>query len=113
MFFELDLVSLVIFLLVGHVVGDYILQNDFMAKAKNHNNPLGQETWKAVLPAHAVIHAGLVYVITGSVVCFLIEAMSHACIDYLKCDRRISFYQDQVLHLAIKGVIVLYWVVFL
>lgn len=89
-------------LMVGHVLADFALQNDFIAAAKNHKTKLGELYWKWVLPAHGLIHAGFVYGITGSIVLATFELICHTIIDYLKCDGKISFNTDQLLHVLCK-----------
>jgi hypothetical protein len=92
-----------LFLLVGaHALCDYPLQGDFLAEAKDRHFRLGQQLWKWALPSHAMIHGLFVYLITGSLVLGTIEVVLHTFIDYCKCEKKISFDTDQVLHLACK-----------
>lgn len=90
-------------LLVGHLLADYPLQGDFMAKAKNRTAPFPGVPWQTVLLSHAAIHAGVVWMLTGSAVCGAIELLLHAWIDDAKCRGRISFNADQLLHLLCKA----------
>ena len=89
-------------LMVGHALCDFALQNDFLAKGKNHKNPIPGIPWQACLAAHAMIHGGAVALITGSILLGVVEVLFHACFDYLKCDGCITFRQDQLLHWCIK-----------
>ena len=89
-------------LLIGHAVADYPLQGDFLAKAKNHLRPIPGIEPVIALKMHAFIHAGMVGIITGSFFLSLIESLLHTAIDYLKCDERITFTTDQILHVACK-----------
>ena len=89
-------------LIVAHFIFDFSLQNDFIPKAKNHTTDLGSLYWKWVLPAHSFMHGGAVYFITGSLVLGLIETIAHCIIDHLKCDNKITFNQDQWLHIGFK-----------
>lgn len=93
-------------LIAAHCLCDYPLQGDFMASGKNKNTSIGKEIWMMVLPAHAAIHAGAVLIITGSAAAFILEFISHAVIDYLKCEGKLSFAQDQLAHLMVKVSIV-------
>jgi len=97
-------------LLIGHAVADYALQSDWMAKAKNRHHkttpPPGatyQACWFWVLSAHALIHGGAVYVITGSPLLALIETLVHWCIDFAKCDNWFGINTDQSLHILTKA----------
>lgn len=90
-------------LLVGHALADYPLQGEFLAKAKNRFAPLPGVPWYQALAAHALIHGGMVGVITGSVLLGVLEMASHMWIDDLKCGRRIGYNTDQLLHVLCKG----------
>lgn len=95
-------------LLIGHAIADFTgLQGDFIAKGKNHRKPLDDIPFFLPLAAHALIHAGIVWYITNSKICMLAEFISHFVIDFLKCDDKISFEQDQFLHFLMKF---LYWI---
>jgi hypothetical protein len=89
-------------LLVGHAVCDYPLQGDFLARGKNHKNPIPGIPWYHCLIAHALIHGGAVALITGDVWLGCIEAAIHTVIDYGKCDGRFGFNFDQALHIGCK-----------
>ena len=52
--------------------------------------------------AHALIHGGAVYLITGQLVYGLIETVSHWLIDFAKCEGKISMHVDQALHILLK-----------
>lgn len=99
-------------LLVGHAVADFGLQSDWMAKNKNRNVspsyvPKGQrftQTWFYVLSAHALIHGGFVYLITGSLFLGLFETVSHWILDFLKCENITDPHIDQILHIGSKVV---------
>lgn len=89
-------------LILAHLLADYALQGDFMAKAKNHKAPFPGVPWQTVLASHAAIHALLVLLITGSALFAAIEFVVHAATDWAKCDGRISFNTDQAVHLLTK-----------
>lgn len=98
-------------LIIGHAIADYPLQGDFLAKAKNRTAPLPGVPWQQALAAHASIHAGAVWLITGSIWLGLAELMAHAIIDDAKCRGRLSFDTDQALHIACKVLwVVIAWV---
>lgn len=100
------MIETILLLIAAHCLCDYPLQGDFMAQGKNKNTKIGVDIWFMILPAHAAIHAGAVLLVTGSAVAFVIEFFSHAVIDYLKCENKLSFAQDQSLHIATKLFIV-------
>src|SRR5574341_1932246 len=89
-------------LIVGHAVCDYPLQGDFLAKGKNHRNPIPGVPWWQCLLAHSVIHGGMVGLITGSVWLGLAEFLFHALIDFGKSHGAYGFSVDQWLHLGCK-----------
>ncbi len=89
-------------LLGAHAVADYPLQGDFLAKAKNRNAPIPGVPWYHGLGAHALIHGAAVAVITRSAGLGVAETVIHAITDDLKCSGRLSFNQDQAIHVACK-----------
>lgn len=99
---QLDPAQLLWAFIIGHAVADYPLQGDFLAKAKNHLKPIPGINPMIALKMHAFIHAGVVWIITGSFFLSLFESVAHTLIDYLKCDERISFTTDQILHVSCK-----------
>jgi len=89
-------------LIAGHALADYPLQGDFLAKAKNRRIPMpGVPFWQA-LGAHALIHGGVVAIVTGIWWLGLCEAVAHAVIDDAKCTGKIGFNADQAFHVACK-----------
>jgi len=97
-------------LLIGHALADYPLQGEWIAKAKNHKlNLVGEIIWPHVLACHAAIHAGFVWMITGNGWLGLCEFIAHFVIDYAKSDGKLTYNQDQTLHLLCKVL----WVVIL
>lgn len=92
------------YMLCAHCLADYPLQGDFLAKGKNPVAPLPGVPWPTIMAAHALIHAGFVTLITGSMALGFVEAWAHAIIDYNKCKGRLSFNTDQILHVACKAV---------
>jgi hypothetical protein len=114
-------VPLLIFLFAAsHAVCDFALQPEAMAKGKcpsNHVDPATYPRWTYWLSAHGLVHgAGVALVLLAMGMPQLwwlgaLEAVSHAGIDYLKCEDRINIAVDQVLHYACKlawvGVVVM------
>ncbi|WP_305805962.1 DUF3307 domain-containing protein [Stenotrophomonas sp. YIM B06876] len=97
-----ELLQLFALLIVGHALADYPLQGEFLARAKNRFAPVSGVPWYQALGAHALIHGGVVGVITGSLLLGVLEFAAHALIDDLKCARRIGFNLDQALHVGCK-----------
>ena len=50
------------------------------------------------------MHGAVVWYLTGSEALGLAEFVAHFATDYLKCDGRITFNQDQFVHVACKAV---------
>jgi hypothetical protein len=96
-------------LVVAHNLADFPLQWEFLSRAKNHRTDLGFLYWHWCLPAHALIHGGFVFAITGSLILGLLETVTHAFIDWLKCNEDISFTQDQIAHYVCKVIWVWLW----
>jgi hypothetical protein len=94
-------------LVFAHLIGDYPLQGDFLAKAKNHRAPIAGVPWSIALVSHAGIQGGLTALCTGSAAIGLAEACVHTVIDFGKNhgvfgagDRAYAI--DQALHVACK-----------
>lgn len=88
----------IITLIICHMIGDYVLQSDFIATTKGKN-------WY-----HLIVHCFL-YVVPF-IVCFeltwkiLFLFISHIIIDTLKARyNKISYTQDQVLHYCVMFVL--------
>lgn len=92
----------VLTLLAGHALCDYPLQGDFLAKAKNRANPIPGVPWYQALGAHALIHGGMVALVTKSPLMGVAETVIHAVTDDLKCKGKLSFNQDQAIHVGCK-----------
>ena len=89
-------------MLVGHALCDYPLQGDFLARGKNHKSPIAGIPFYQCLAAHALIHAGSVAAITGSVGLGVAEFIAHVVIDFGKCDEQYGLNVDQALHVGCK-----------
>lgn len=101
-------------LAIGHAFADFAWQSQFMATNKNrHLVPKDTDTGKAssmwihVLSGHCLVHAGVVWIVLGSLklvwLVALIEFIAHWIIDFVKCDGKTSFNQDQGLHYFCKA----------
>jgi hypothetical protein len=104
-------------MLIGHVLADYPLQGRFLSIAKNRHadvsglfgyEPPPRGIWLHALTAHSLVHAGTVWLITGSLLLGLVELVLHWIIDFAKCEKWMNFTVDQLLHVACKvGYVVL------
>jgi hypothetical protein len=88
-------------LLIGHAIADYPLQGDFLARAKCPGGIPGIDWWIA-LSAHAAIHAGVVWYVTGFWQLGALEFIVHWTIDHWKCRGIFGFKVDQALHVLSK-----------
>lgn len=93
---------LLFLLLFCHALADYPLQGDFLAKAKNRYAPIPGVPWWQALSAHSAIHAGFVTCVTGSVLLGVVEFVVHFLTDNAKCAGRLSYNQDQAIHVISK-----------
>lgn len=101
---------LLLALVIGHAVADFPLQGIFLSEAKNRHLQKSQPVntrspkglWIQGMSAHALIHCGTVWLITGSVLLGLLEFVIHWIIDFAKCERWIGFNTDQFLHYCSK-----------
>lgn len=96
-------------LMIGHAVADYPLQGEFLAMCKNRRflvrlkDPARPpELWLYCMAAHCLIHAGAVWVITGSVVLGAVELALHWALDQAKCEGKTTFAMDQWGHVLCK-----------
>ena len=103
-------------LLCGHALADFALQSDVMAKLKNRHvvierpiSPRYCPCWYYWLTAHALIHGGIVFVISAwlfdlpiAFTAGIIEMVMHWGIDFVKCEGWTDPNQDQLYHLICK-----------
>jgi hypothetical protein len=101
-------------LLIGHAVADFPLQGEYLAIGKNRryltrlkDPSRPPEMWIYCMGAHCLIHAGAVWIITGSSILALIEMTIHWMLDQAKCDGKTTFGLDQGAHVACKAAYVI------
>lgn len=87
-----------IWLIVGHYLGDFVLQNDYVAK----NKAPGNANWIHCMIAHCAIQAGTVYFFTASPILGGLEFAIHFVVDVLKCGGHLSFNMDQAIHITCR-----------
>ncbi len=95
-------------LIIGHAIADFVFQPLPMALGKcRTRKPRNEEeatypSWPYWLTSHALVHGGIVWLITGNVYLGLLETVLHWFIDLAKCEKRIGMHQDQFAHLFTK-----------
>lgn len=96
-------------LLIGHAFGDFVFQTEFISRHKNRHvgsvPPPGQrqqKVWLYVLTAHALVHGGITWTITGSLWLALAETVLHWVIDFGKCEGWYGIHRDQAMHIGCK-----------
>lgn len=101
--------QLLLALLIGHALCDFPLQGEYLANGKNwrflkhlQDPSRPPQIWIVCMAAHCLIHAGAVWIVTGSAVLAMTELILHWLIDVAKCCGMTSFNQDQALHVTCK-----------
>jgi hypothetical protein len=94
-------------LAVAHAVADFPLQGDYLARQKTRSTSGSRSEWLVALTAHSLIHAGAVWLVTGSMILGAAELVLHSLIDLGKGERKFGLVTDQVLHLSCKAIYVL------
>jgi hypothetical protein len=91
-------------LIVGHALADFVLQSSMMAAGKSRHHPRGprEPPWYYWLASHALIHGGVVGLVTGSAGLGVAEFVAHGVIDFGKCEDFYGFNTDQLFHLICK-----------
>ena len=100
---DLSIPMMAVALVGAHCFFDYAGQGDFMSNAKNSAKPIPGVPWRTVLASHAAIHGAAVALITGIWWLFFAEAVIHFVTDRAKCEGKMSFNQDQAVHLGCKA----------
>ncbi len=91
---------------IAHALADYPLQGDYLAREKQRRQGGAPRDWLIALTAHALIHSGGVWIVSGSVLLACAELCIHWLIDLGKGEGRYGYVADQLLHLACKGLYV-------
>lgn len=95
------MIATLLFLLVVHAICDGPLQPGILSQAKRKAGVPGFP-WPLALGAHAMIHAGGVTFVTGSLGLGAAEFFAHALIDHAKARGWLTLVQDQGLHVGCK-----------
>lgn len=106
-----DTTHLVFMLIAGHALGDFALQNEWIATNKNRHFRLSlssemqqstQVIWPYLMSAHALIHGMIVYMITQRLSLGIAETVVHWITDFAKCEKWFGFHTDQLIHVLCK-----------
>lgn len=89
-------------LIFGHALADFGLQSKYISDGKDRANPIEGSPWYIVMSAHAVMHAGFVFLFTGSLGLGIAELVVHFIIDDRKCQKDFGYATDQALHILCK-----------
>jgi hypothetical protein len=87
---------------VMHALADFPLQGDYIAKQKSRRQADNRSVWIVALSAHCVIHAGGVWLVSGSLAFGFAELVLHALIDLGKGEDKFGLVTDQLLHVSCK-----------
>lgn len=98
-------IGVLYWLLIGHVLTDFVFQTDMMAKEKNWKSDTPMQAavpWYYWMTSHCMIQAGMVTMITGSLLLGLAEFVLHFTADCLKVAGIGNVHTDQFFHVACK-----------
>jgi hypothetical protein len=87
---------------IVHALGDFPLQGDYLARVKIRSQAANTKDWLIALTAHALIHGGGVWLVSGSAILGLVEVVLHWIIDLQKGEGRYGIATDQLLHVGSK-----------
>ena len=88
--------------IVVHALADFPLQGDYIAKQKARRHADNNSVWIVALTAHCIIHAGGVWLVSGSLALGCVEFVLHALIDIGKGEEKFGLVADQLMHVACK-----------
>lgn len=87
---------------IVHALADFPLQGDYLARMKRRDQSNRAAEWIIPLTAHSLVHAGGVWIISGSAILGATELCLHWLIDLGKGEGKFGYVADQLLHLACK-----------
>ena len=87
---------------VAHALADFPLQGSYLALKKVRSQADSYSEYIIALSAHSVIHAGAVWLVSGSLLLGMIELVLHRTIDAAKGNGKFGIVTDQMLHLVCK-----------
>ena len=94
--------------MVMHALADFPLQGDYLARQKSRRLADSRSDWIIALSAHCTIHAGGVWLVSGSLAVAAAEFIVHALIDLSKSEEKFGIATDQLLHILSKLAYVLW-----
>lgn len=87
----ISMLQKIIILIFCHLIGDFVLQSDYIAKTKGEN-------WYHLI-VHSILYTLPFYLAFGPAWQFYVLLVSHIVIDSLKARfGKINYVQDQVMH---------------
>lgn len=92
---------------IAHALADFPFQGDYLARTKRRNQASTSSEWLISLTAHSLVHAGGVWIVSGSALLGATELCLHWLIDLGKGEGKFGYTADQGLHLACKLVYVI------
>lgn len=95
---------------IAHALADFPLQGDYLAREKQRSTAGSSLEWFIALTAHALIHAGGVWLVSGRVGFGVAEFILHWLIDFGKGEGKYGYATDQALHLICKLTYVVFMV---
>ncbi len=87
---------------IVHALADFPLQGDYLARMKVRDQAGTLPEWIVALTAHSLVHAGGVWLISGSPLLGATELGLHWLIDFGKGEGKFGYVTDQVLHITCK-----------
>ena len=87
---------------VIHTLADFPLQGEYLARQKSRKLADSRSDWITALTAHCVIHAGGVWLVSGSLALAAVELGLHGLIDLGNGEEKYGVAADQILHLVCK-----------
>jgi hypothetical protein len=88
---------------ISHALADFPLQGDYLARTKQRSKAGTPAEWFIALTAHSLIHAGGIWLVSGSVLFGAAEFVLHWLIDFGKGEGKYGYVADQTLHLSCKA----------
>lgn len=88
--------------MVVHALADFPLQGSFIARQKSRAHADSRSDWIVALSAHCVIHAGGVWLVSGSLAFAAIGFCLHGLIDLGKGEEKYGIAVDQLFHVTCK-----------